>query len=118
MYIIRLQNCAFFGRHGVWDEEHSLGQRFFVDAVLSVDAPVALQNDDIAETVNYGDVFNVIHNFMTAERFNLIEALAYAIGQKLLAAFPPVRRVEITVRKPSVPIPGILDGTAVTVTLP
>jgi dihydropteroate synthase len=31
-----MKNCAFFARHGVLDEEETLGQRFYVDAVLDV----------------------------------------------------------------------------------
>ena len=37
MYVIRMKNCAFFARHGVHDEEEALGQRFYVDAALTVD---------------------------------------------------------------------------------
>src|SRR5260221_427720 len=46
MYVIRLKNCAFFARHGVLDEEEALGQRFYVDAVLSVEPGRALVDDD------------------------------------------------------------------------
>ena len=42
MYVIAMKNCAFFARHGVHDEEETLGQRFYVDAVLSVDPGDAL----------------------------------------------------------------------------
>jgi len=45
MYVIRLKNCAFFARHGVLDEEEALGQRFYVDAVLSVEPGRALVDD-------------------------------------------------------------------------
>ncbi len=44
-YTITLQNCAFFARHGVHDEEEFLGQRFFVDAELDVVAAGALESD-------------------------------------------------------------------------
>ena len=37
MYVIRMKNCAFFARHGVLDEEEALGQRFYVDAELTVE---------------------------------------------------------------------------------
>ncbi|RUX35071.1 hypothetical protein EOA33_36345, partial [Mesorhizobium sp. M4A.F.Ca.ET.050.02.1.1] len=37
MYVIRMKNCAFFARHGVLDEEETLGQRFYVDAALTVE---------------------------------------------------------------------------------
>ncbi|MGO7748671.1 dihydroneopterin aldolase, partial [Rhizobium ruizarguesonis] len=44
-YKIKLQNCAFFARHGVNDEEEFLGQRFFVDAELDVVDGEALESD-------------------------------------------------------------------------
>lgn len=118
MYVIRLQNCAFFGRHGALEAEQTLGQRFFVDVELTVDAPSALESDNVDETVNYAEAFGLIESVVTGERYNLIEALAYAIAQRLLAAFPKICVVEITVRKPSVPIEGILDGVSVSVVLP
>ena len=31
MYQIRMMNCAFFARHGVFDQEEFLGQRFYVE---------------------------------------------------------------------------------------
>lgn len=118
MYVIRLHNCAFFARHGSLPEEQVLGQRFFIDAELTLDAPAALENDDVAETVHYGEVFKLIEKIAMGERFNLIEALAHRIGTALMAQFPKICVVEVTVRKPSVPIEGILDGASVTVVLP
>lgn len=118
MYVIRLHNCAVFARHGSLPEEKSLGQRFFIDAELTVDADAALERDDVKETVHYGEVFALIEKIAMGERFNLIEALAHRIGTALLAKFSKIRVVEITVRKPSVPIEGILDGASVTVVLP
>lgn len=118
MYVIRLHNCAFYARHGSLAEEKTLGQRFYIDAELTVDAPAALENDDVAETVHYGEAFELIEKIATGERFNLIEALAHRVGTSLMAAFPQICVAEITVRKPSVPIDGILDGASVTVVLP
>ncbi|TIU05488.1 MAG: dihydroneopterin aldolase, partial [Mesorhizobium sp.] len=54
MYVIRMKNCAFFARHGVLDEEETLGQRFYVDAALSVEPGRALVDDSIEDTVHYG----------------------------------------------------------------
>jgi 7,8-dihydroneopterin aldolase/epimerase/oxygenase len=118
MHRIRLDNCAFFGRHGVLKEEATLGQRFYVDAELTIDADEALETDNVVDTVHYGEVFNFMQSFITERRFNLIEALAYAIAKGLMEKFPRVAVAEITVRKPSVPIEGILDGVSVTVVLP
>ena len=66
MYVIRLKNCAFHARHGVLMEEASLGQRFFVDAELHVDAPMALESDKVEHTVHYGHVFDLIEKIVDA----------------------------------------------------
>ncbi|MBE7185352.1 MAG: dihydroneopterin aldolase [Methylobacterium mesophilicum] len=118
MYLIRLKNCAFFACHGVLVEEASLGQRFFIDVELHVDAPEALVSDKVEKTVHYGEVFKLIESIATERRFNLIEAMAYEAGREILSRFPATRTVTVTVRKPSVPIVGILDHAEVSVTLP
>lgn len=118
MYVIRMKNCAFFARHGVFREEETLGQRFYVDAVLSVEPGEALDRDTITGTVDYGTAFAVIERIVTGERHFLIESLALAIGRALVREFPQVRRAEITVRKPNAPVDGILDHVEVTVAWP
>lgn len=114
-YTIRLVNCAFFARHGARAEEAVLGQRFFVDAELTVEAGSSPENDDLTGTVDYGAVFKLVETTVTGERFDLIEALALAIGRRLRTAFPQVSRAAITVRKPSAPVEGVFDYVAVTV---
>ena len=109
MYEIRMKNCAFFARHGVFDQEEFLGQRFYVDAVLSVEPGQALDTDDIGGTVDYGVAFEEIERIVTGERRYLIEALALDIAKALCDRFPQVRRAEITLRKPNAPVPGVLD---------
>jgi dihydroneopterin aldolase len=115
IYTITLQNCAFFARHGVHDEEEFLGQRFFVDAELDVDAGDALEQDSINDTVNYGIAFSVIEEIVTGRRRYLIEALALDVAKELCRRFPNIRRAKITVRKPNAPVPGVLDYVQVSV---
>jgi dihydroneopterin aldolase len=114
-YTITLKNCAFFARHGVLQEEAVLGQRFFVDAELDVPVSAALTEDDLDATMHYGHAFAVIEEVVTKTRRALIEALAQDVALALCEKFPQIRRAAITVRKPSVPIPGILDYVEVRV---
>ncbi|MBB4064603.1 dihydroneopterin aldolase [Gellertiella hungarica] len=115
-YRIEMKNCAFFARHGVLSEEEVLGQRFFVDAALDVDRGQALEIDSIEDTVHYGEAFQVIEAVVMGKRKLLIESLALDIAKALCARFPQIRLAAITVRKPSAPIPGVLDHVQVTVT--
>lgn len=114
-YKITLKNCAFFARHGVFNEEETLGQRFFVDAVLDVDAGNALQRDEIEGTVDYGTAFKVIEKIITGKRRFLIEALALEVANAICAEFPMVTLAEITIRKPNAPVQGVLDYVEVTI---
>ena len=118
MYSIRIKNCAVFARHGVFDAEESLGQRFYVDALLSVDPGNALESDSIEGTVDYGVAFSVIEKIVTGERRFLIEALALKVARALCANYPQIKRAEITIRKPNAPVRGVLDHVEVTVVWP
>lgn len=115
IYTITLKNCAFFARHGLHTEEEVLGQRFFVDAELDVEPGDALEADDITSTVDYGVAFQVIERIVTGERRYLIEALALEIAKALCDRFAQIRRARITVRKPSAPVPGVLDYVQVSI---
>ncbi|WP_377297970.1 dihydroneopterin aldolase [Rhizobium sp. SGZ-381] len=115
VYTITLKNCAFYARHGALQEEAVLGQRFFVDAEFELPAGRALSDDDLSATMHYGHAFEVIEKVVTTTRRALIEALAHDVALALCDRFPMIRRVAITVRKPSVPIVGILDHVEVRV---
>ncbi|MCT7375599.1 dihydroneopterin aldolase [Chelativorans salis] len=118
MYVIRMKNCAFFARHGVRDEEETLGQRFYVDAELAVEPGRALEEDSIEETVDYGVAFSVIEKIVNGKRRFLIEALALEVGKALTKRFPQIKRASITIRKPNAPVPGVLDYVEVTIDWP
>ena len=117
-YTIRLRNCAFFARHGVHDEEERLGQRFYVDALLEVEAGDALAEDCIDATVDYGNAFGIIEQIVTGRRRFLIEALALDAARALCDRFRQVVRAEVTVRKPNAPVAGVIDDVEVTIDWP
>ena len=114
-YKITLKNCAFFARHGVFNEEETLGQRFFVDATLDVNAGDALDNDEIEGTVDYGTAFQVIEEIITGKRRFLIESLALETARALCKKFEMIEKAEITIRKPNAPVQGVLDYAEVTI---
>lgn len=112
---ITLNNMAFFAYHGVAQTEKLQGQRFFVDVDLYLDLSAAAEGDSIAHTVDYEGVFKTVKDHVEGKRFHIIEGLAQEVATSLLREFP-VDRVTVRVRKPSVPIQGILDHTEVEIT--
>ena len=117
-YSIRIDNCAFFARHGVFQEEETLGQRFYVDAVLEIEAGDALLTDDLEGTVDYGEAFDVIGDVVLGERRYLIESLALTTAKNLVERFAPVVSATVTIRKPNAPVRGVLDFVEATVAWP
>lgn len=110
---IQLKNMAFYGYHGHLPEEGVQGQRFFVDVVLATDMAAAAQSDALADAVDYSKVHEVCRKIVEHERVKLLESLCQRLMAAILESFPTVRRVEVTIRKPSAPIKGVLDYVAV-----
>lgn len=106
---ILMKNMGFYGYHGVFEEESRLGQKFYIDVVLELDTKKAGQSDDMHDSVSYGDVYHVIKNIVEDQRFNLLEALAEHIAEKVLYKFIMVEGLTVTVKKPEAPVPGIFD---------
>lgn len=109
---VSLRNMQFFAYHGVFGAERELGQRFEVDVDLFVDVTQASRTDDLADAVNYVEVYSVVKQLVEGKPFNLIEALAGTIADEIVRTFP-VEKVTVRVRKPSVALAGILEDTEV-----
>jgi dihydroneopterin aldolase len=105
---ITLRGMRFSGRHGVNPEEQVTAQPFEVDLILRADLSRAATSDDLADTIDYSAAFKVVAEIVEGRSFQLIERLAGAIADAVLATFP-VDDVEVRVRKPKAPIAGDFD---------
>jgi dihydroneopterin aldolase len=95
---ILLYGAQFHGRHGVSPAEREIGGRYVVDIEIECDTRRAARLDDLADTVNYSDVFRTIRAVMEGEQFKLLETLAEKIAQTLLGKFP-ADAVRVRVKK-------------------
>jgi 7,8-dihydroneopterin aldolase/epimerase/oxygenase len=109
---IILHNMVFRGRHGVHPAERELGQRFEVDVELSLDLSRAMVSDALHDTVDYSRAYAIAREEVEEHQYQLLEALAGAIVRRLLAELPAAA-VLVRVRKPQVPLTGVLSYTAV-----
>lgn len=113
--MIDIKGLVLFAKHGVREEEATLGQRFVLDIMLEIDVNDAVKSDRLDSTVDYGEAVAVAEAAFCAKRFYLIEAASAHVAGVLLAHFPKVKLVRITVRKPSAPVPAAIDYVAATV---
>ena len=114
---IALTGLRVRGFHGVLPEERRDGQDFLVDAVLSLDTRAAAATDALADTVDYGDLAQRLAAVVAGSPYDLIETLADRLATVCLES-PLVFEAEVTVHKPSAPIPLAFADVAVTVVRP
>jgi dihydroneopterin aldolase len=110
---IALTGLRAFGRHGVYDEERERGQDFVVDAVLELDLAAAAASDDVADTVDYGELADRLVAIVGGEPVRLIETLAARLVNACLAD-RRVRAATVTVHKPGAPIAHPFGDVSVT----
>ena len=115
---LELRGLRYEARHGVHPEEKGRAQPFEVDVVLHADLSAAVAQDSLESTVDYGAVHERVTEVVTGSTFDLIEALAGAIAEAVLAGTDPrlVGGVEVRVRKPKAPIDGAFDTVEVALT--
>ena len=111
---ITLTGLRVRGLHGVFEHERRDGQDFVVDITLWLDLSAAVATDDLTTTVHYGELAQLAAAVVAGPPRDLIEAVAGGIADTVMATYS-VHAVEVTLHKPSAPIP--LDFQDVSVTI-
>ncbi|MTI64988.1 MAG: dihydroneopterin aldolase [Firmicutes bacterium] len=106
---IIMKNLAFYGYHGVLQEENLLGQKFFLDIELLTDLKEAGKTDEVEKTVSYADVYSLVKDIVKNHKYNLLEALGENIAKEILEKFQRVVEITIKIKKPEAPVNGIYD---------
>ena len=112
---ITLTGLRVFGRHGVFPEEKRDGQDFLVDVTVWLDLARAAESDDLAETLHYGELAERVADVVGGPPRDLIETVAVEVALDVLASDGRLHAVEVTIHKPSAPIPLEFADVAVTV---
>jgi dihydroneopterin aldolase len=102
--------------HGVMAHETKVGQRFVIDLELTVDLATASRSDKVADTVSYSAIVDTATEVFTKRNYRLIEAAGGAVADAILAVFPTVEAIKVTVRKPHAPIAAIFGDAGVVIT--
>ena len=116
MILVELHGLEVFGRHGVTDEERARGQTFLYDVELEVSD--AALSDRLEDAVDYNEVAACVREVSDEKQFSLLEALAAAVSDEIVARFP-IARVRVRVKKREVrPADLPVAWTAATVERP
>jgi dihydroneopterin aldolase len=110
---IFVTGLALHAYHGVMQHESKVGQTFTLDLVLDIDLAEASRSDKLKHTVSYDQVVRIASEAFSARRYRLVEAAAGAVAEAVLAAFPRVHSIRVTVHKPHAPIAATFDDVGV-----
>jgi dihydroneopterin aldolase len=113
---IFITGVVIHARHGVMEHETEVGQRFVIDLELFTDLADSARSDRLVDTVSYAQVVATATAAFKDKNYRLLERAAGAVADAILAAFPRIRAVKITVHKPHAPIAAIFDDVGVVLT--
>jgi dihydroneopterin aldolase len=100
--VIGVTGIDLQARVGVKDEERAVERTLLVDVELVPRVVEGLSTDDLAGTVDYGQVVRLVAEIVTGDEHRLIEHIAALVADRLLAELD-VHQVSVTVRKPAPP---------------
>jgi 7,8-dihydroneopterin aldolase/epimerase/oxygenase len=109
---VSLEGMEFYARHGYYEEERIIGNKYSVDVTIELDFLDASNNDKLEGTVNYEKVYEIVSGVMAVDA-RLLEHLAGKIILDLKLAFPQITKSIVKVSKYNPPIKGLCHRATV-----
>lgn len=113
---ILLENLRFHAYHGVLPQERITGNDYVVNLRIAYDFADAMTSDDVSDTLNYAEVYEVVAQEMAVPSA-LIERVAGRVGDRLFRRFPAIHELTLRIVKVNPPMGADCDGAGVEVHL-
>lgn len=113
---MQLHRIELYGRHGVFEEERVLGQRWIVDLDMQVDLRQAGLSDRLEHSINYAEIYHTVKAVVEEESYQLIEALTERLANVLLEQYFMISEVTVRVTKPHPPFNIHFQGVTIEMT--
>lgn len=111
---ITLKALRFYAYHGVLPQERTVGGDYEVTVKADVDLSQAMESDNVEDTVNYADLYEVIRQEMAVPS-QLLEHVAGRMARRILNDFPTVDMLHVEVVKLNPPMGADCQGAAVAI---
>jgi len=111
---IEITGLSLYTHHGVSAAEREVGQRLVFDLRLDVGETDATVTDEIEDTVDYGEVCQLVALIAQQRQHKTLERLCSTIADRLLADYD-LEGVWVKAAKPEPPIPLPVDEVSVEV---
>jgi dihydroneopterin aldolase len=112
---IDLRALSIYTHHGVSDAEQEIGQRLEFDLSFDVPDCDAVLTDRLEDTVDYGEVCDIVALAATERSYRTLERLAQVVGERLMERYG-CESVRVRAAKPEPPLPLAIQEVAVEVT--
>ena len=111
-----LQDVRFHAFHGVMPQETKVGADFLVNLRIGYPIGKAMQTDEVADTLNYAEVYALVAQQMK-QPSKLLEHVAGRIVKTISKHFPLVTSIDLTLMKQNPPMGADIEGTGVEIHL-
>jgi dihydroneopterin aldolase len=111
--IIELEGMEFKAYHGCLEQEKIRGNSFTVDFRGELDLSAAAESDNLNDTLNYADIYEIVADEMSIPS-ELLENVAGRIVKAIEKRFPQLIRFSVRVSKKRPPVDGVAQWSRVT----
>ena len=113
---IYLDEMRFYAYHGVMEQERRVGGEYSVSLTVDADLTEAVRTDDVADTINYATLYELVKSEMAIPS-KLLEHVAGRIGQRAMETFEKITALTIRVTKVNPPMGADGKGASVEIKL-
>lgn len=109
---ICLDDLRFFAYHGVSPQESMVGNEYILSLRLRTDITQAMETDDVADTLNYAEVYRVLKEEMEIPS-KLLEHVGGRLIRKLFQEFPTLEHIDLKIAKRNPPMGADITSAGV-----
>ena len=114
MSTIAIEGMTFHAYHGCMEEEQVTGNTFIVDLYMEVGTAKAEHSDNLNDTTDYAEAFNIVKREMEKPS-KLLEHAGRRILNAIKKNFPDIKSAEVKVAKLNPPVSGQVESVSVTI---
>lgn len=111
--VIELEGMEFKAYHGCLEQEKVRGNSFTVDFRGELDLSAAAETDNLSDTLNYGEIYEIVADEMSIPS-ELLENVAGRILKAIEEKFPQLVSFSVRVSKKRPPVDGVAQWSRVT----
>lgn len=112
--IIELEGMEFKAYHGCLEQEKARGNMFTVDFRGEADLRKAAETDNLNDTINYADIYEIVAEEMSIPS-ELLENVAGRIVAAIEKRYPQLIGFSVRVSKRKPPVEGTAQWSRVTI---